>query len=438
MKMQETSQAFAAHNARQLYADVFWYGVLAGSAVAFLPVYAARLAASSFQIGLLTAGPAVVNLLLSLLVARWLEQQPLVRATFQSSVIHRLGYGALVVLPWALTAGAQTWAIPALITGMAIPGTVLAISFNAMFADVVPPEDRSRVVGRRNALMAMSMMGASVVCGALLDGLPFPFNYQIVFGVGVGGAALSSYFLARILPPTVAPRRLNQPLNDLARPGGLRFLDAVRDAPGLRFLTRSAGRQLLRLDLLRSAFGLLLLAFFLFYTFQFTPVPLFPLVWVNTLHLPDSVISWGSALFQLFVLAASLVLPRLTHQFGSQRVLAASALGYAIYPLVHGLVSGARAQPAMAAGAGWFLVASAVGGGVWGLAGATLITRLMERAPDADRPAHMALHNLALNLGILAGSFLGPALNATVGLQTALLLAATMRVVAGLLLWRWG
>ena len=48
-------------NLRQLYWDVLWYGILAGSTLAFQAVYAARLGASGFQIGLISAGPAVVN-----------------------------------------------------------------------------------------------------------------------------------------------------------------------------------------------------------------------------------------------------------------------------------------------------------------------------------------------------------------------------------------
>jgi len=36
-------------NARHLYADIFWFGALAGSTQAFLNVYAARLGANAFR-----------------------------------------------------------------------------------------------------------------------------------------------------------------------------------------------------------------------------------------------------------------------------------------------------------------------------------------------------------------------------------------------------
>ena len=45
-------------NSHHLCPDVFWYGVLQGSILTYIGVYAARLGATSFQSGLLTAGPA--------------------------------------------------------------------------------------------------------------------------------------------------------------------------------------------------------------------------------------------------------------------------------------------------------------------------------------------------------------------------------------------
>ena len=67
-----------------------------------------------------------------------------------------------------------------------------------------------------------------------------------------------------------------------------------------------------------------------------------------------------------------------------------------------------------------------------------IINRLMERVPSNDRPAHMAWHNLALNLGILIGSFLGPVSAGLIGLQPALFLGAGLRLLAAGFFWLWG
>ncbi len=416
------------NNARQLYADVFWYGLLAGSTLAFLSVYAAHLHATSFQIGLLTAGPAVVNLLFSLPAGHWLEKQPTARAVFITSIWNRLGYVVLIPLPILLPAAAQVWALPLIVLLMSIPGTILAIAFNALFADAVPPERRAHVVGRRNALLAMSSTLSSLACGWLLDRIAFPLNYQIVFTLGVVGAGLSSFYRGRIRLTTPPPARVNRAIDDDARPGQFRFADAPRPAIGLRFLTRGAGQKLLRWDLLRGSFGPFLAAYFCFYTTQYLTIPLIPLMWVHELHLSDGTISLTSAIFWVVMLFASMGLARLTLQVGNQRLLTWGAVLYGFYPLWHGLARDATLV--------W--VASVMGGAVWALTNGGLVNRLMERVPNDDRPAHMALHNLALNLGILAGSFLGPALAESIGLREALIAGALLRAFSGLLLGLWG
>jgi len=52
-------------NFLHLYLDIGWYGVLSGSAINFLNIYAARLGATGFQIGLIGAMSTVVNIQLA-------------------------------------------------------------------------------------------------------------------------------------------------------------------------------------------------------------------------------------------------------------------------------------------------------------------------------------------------------------------------------------
>lgn len=411
-------------NFRNLYADVFWFGILAGSAMAFLGVFAARQGASSFQVSLLSAGPAFVNLLFSMPAGRWLEGRPLMGMSFWSSVWHRLGYLLLIPLPWLLPAPAQVWVIGLIVLVMSVPGTLLAIAFNAMFAEVVAPHFRAQVVGKRNALLSISMTVTSLLSGQVLDRLDFPGNYQVVFAAGALGAVMSSYHLARIRSADGASVRVWGLLLDAARPGVFRFLDAFRMPLGLRFLTRSGGKSLLRLELIKSSFGSFLLAFLLFYTAQYTSIPLYPLFFVNELKLSDGQISLGSALFYGAMFLTSLGLSGVSARLGHRKVMVLGALFYGSYPLLN----------YFARDASLFWVASFSGGAVWALTNGGLVNRLMERVPEDDRPAHMALHNLALNIGILGGSLLGSLLAGWLGLRDTLLVNAGMRFFAGLLL----
>jgi Major Facilitator Superfamily len=413
------------HNFAHLYADVAWFGLLSGSTLAFLTVYAARLGADAIQLGLISAGPALVNLAISLPAGDWLRRRPLIRSTFASSLWNRVAYLLLVPLPWLLGAQAQVWFLVAITALMSIPGTILAISFNATFADVVPLAYRGQIVGRRNALLAGVILATSLLCGLVLKGLAFPLNFQVVFGMGVVGALMSSYHLGQLVnidQESQAPSRTSLPLNDVARPGLMRFMDAIRPASGLRFLTRQ-GDRLLRLDLIRGPFGSILLAYLLFHTAQYFSIPLFPLVWVSGLHLTDGVISIGNALFYGAMLAASLPIGRLSARIGHRRVLLLGLLTYGLYPFLLGSTNDWRI----------FLVASVVGGGVWALLNAGLLNYLMERTPKGDLPAHMALYNVVLNIGILTGSMVGPLVQTALGLHEALLIGAGIRFLSGII-----
>ena len=69
-----------------LYFDIGWFGLLSGSTVNFLSIYATRVGATAFQIGLIGAMSAVVSLCLAIPVGRWLQTQKTDRAVFQSAV----------------------------------------------------------------------------------------------------------------------------------------------------------------------------------------------------------------------------------------------------------------------------------------------------------------------------------------------------------------
>jgi MFS family permease len=393
-------------NIRFLYADIAWFGVLSGSAMAFLNIYAARLGANAAEIGWLTAGPAIINLMVSLPSGHWLEGRSFSGTATWSSLYQRLGYVAMIFVPWLFVGHVQVTALVAITLLMALPQTFLAISFNALFAQAVPPELRSEVVGKRNALLAITQTAATLISGQALDVLAFPYNYALVFGVGSVGAMLSTYYLSKVRVPTLPGAHL----------------------PGTGFRLSESLRTVFNPRLLQGGFGRFMIAYWLFYTFQYLLLPLFPLRMVNTLQLSDGMISLGNGLFYATMFLISLRLGHMARRFNHHRLLYASAAGLALYPVLLGL---ARGVPL-------YLVASLVGGVVWGVLNASLINRLIERVPDDQRPAGMALHNLVLNLGILIGSLLAPVFNNAFGLDDAIFIGAGLRLLAGILLIYWG
>ncbi len=394
-------------NFKHLYQDILWFGVLNGSTLAFLAIFAARVGATSLQVSLITALPALVNLAFSLHFGRWIEGRNLIGVSVWSAALHRLGYLALIPLPWLLPAGWQVWALLAITLAMSFPSTPLAIGFNALYSVVVPPDQRGEVTGRRNAILAITMTITTLLAGQILDRVEFPFNYQVVFAIGALGAAMSTYHVSRLRLPS---SQANSP------------------SPAKSNTEPRAKKPLLRPDLLRSSFGLFLLSCLVFYTFQYIPLPLFPLFAVHDLELSDGTISLASSLFYLVMFLTSMQLGRLSRKFSHKQLLAWSAIGFSIYPLLLGVSWDEKL----------YLLASVMGGIMWAIVGASLLNRLMEHTPDEERPAYMTLHNLVFNLGIFTGSLLAPWLANSTDLRTALLIAAGLRALAGVLFLAWG
>ena len=184
----------------------------------------------------------------------------------------------------------------------------------------------------------------------------------------------------------------------------------------------------MRFDLLRGQFGWFLAAYLLFYSSQYICLPLFPLVYVNTLKLSDGMISLGNGLFYTTMFLVSLRLNSLAVRFGHRRLLAAGAVLFASYPFFLGL----------ARGPGLYWVAAASGGVAWGLVSASMLNRLMDKVPKENRSAGMAFHNIVLSLGILIGSLVGPMIANAMGAQPAVLVGSGLRLLAGLLMIAWG
>jgi MFS family permease len=423
-------------NFRHFYLDIAWYGVLAASSLAFVGVYAARLGATAFQVGLLSVGPAIANLIFALPSGRWLERQPIGTAVFWTCVLHRAFYLPWIFLPFFLGAHGQIWALAGLTLLMHIPGTALAVGFNALFADAVPPDWRGHVVGVRNALLSVTYIVVSLVCGQILQRLAFPVGYQLVFAIGFLGGAASTFHLWFITPHRdgrdgASPGR---GLRDLVWPNLVRIIrDTFRGVRStLNRETRvrpSDGHRPLRIEILTGSYGKLLVVLFAFQLALYLSIPLFPLHWVNNLHLTDGQIGLGTALFYVSVFLGSALMPRLVRHLSNQQLTALGAVFMSLYP----------ALMAASHGLSLFLAASISGGLGWSLVGGALNNYLLEKVPDtsADRPPYLAWYNLAINAAVLVGALIGPVIGKQIGIPAALFLGAALRLLMAGVIWRW-
>ena len=397
-----------------LYLDIGWFGILSGSSINFLSVYATRLGATGIQIGLLSSMAAVVSLMLAIPTGRWLETQNINKAVFRASAWYRLGYLLWVPLPWLFSEQAQVWALIVIALLMAIPLTPLSVGFNALFAASVPPPWRAHVAGVRNVAFAVAYMFSSLGSGYLLEHLRFPIGYQIVFGIGFLGAAMSSLHLYFIKPlgmtsTTLPPRP--QPAS-------------IKHALSPRQQLQTA----IRFDIWKTPFRNTLLVFFAFHLAQYLALPIFPLFQVRQLRLTDDQIGIGTAFYYLMVLLASTRLNELVRDFGHKTVTGISVAGLAMYPLLLAL----SRNPTD------FYWTSILGGLNYALLIGSYANYLLEEIPIQDRPAHLAWYNVILNTSVLIGSLTGPLFSHAFGLGFALILIALLRFLSGLAILKWG
>jgi MFS family permease len=407
--------SYCRANCRHLYLDIAWFGVLSGSAVNFLNIYAARLGASGTQIGLLSATGAAVSLLIAIPAGRWLEKRSINKAVFWTSVLYRFGFLTWIFLPWLLNNQLQIWALILINLLMGIPLTALSVGFSALFAEAIPPDLRAHVTGVRNILLSVTYMLTSLISGWLLDRIPFPLGYQIIFAIGFVGAAMSSFHLYFVKPiPGLDQPAAPTPPEPASVPSGATRPDGWRAA--------------LRLDIWRTHFGRIMLLFLAFHLAQQLALPVFPLYVVNKMQLSDVEIGIGNAIFYLTVLIGSTQLARLVRRSNHHKVTGFGVAGLSLYPILMSVSSRA-----------WhYYGLSAIGGLVWAMVSGAYLNYILENTPAHDRPAHLAWYNIVANACILAGSLAGPYIADQTGLSTALILFGVLRLLAGLSILKWG
>jgi MFS family permease len=401
-------------NFTHLYFDIAWFGILSGSAINFLNIYAVRLGASGVQIGLLGAIPALVSLALSIPSGRWVSRRPINKAVFWSAAFARLGYLLWIPLPWLFNHQGQIWALISITFLMGIPICALGVGFNALFAAAVPVEWRASVAGNRNIILSITYMAASLGSGYLLNHLPFPVGYQIIFAIGFIGSAMSTLHLFFIRLQSIDKTNGNftsQPASQAAQEK-----------------IRRNWRDILRLDIWKTDYSKVMLVFFGFHLSQYLAIPLFPLYSVNVLRLTDINIGIGTAIFYLTVLIGSTQLHRFERKIGHHKITSWGVVTMCIYPIAM----------ALSRNAFHYYLLSAMGGFAWAMVGGAYANYLLERIPANDRPPYLAWYNIVLNTSVLCGSIAGPILAGYTGISTALIIIGFLRFLSGVAMLKWG
>lgn len=385
--------------------DCVFASLHSGSTGAFLNIYASRCGATSEQIGLLTALPALLALFVSLPAGRWVRGVPARRVTMAGAFFSRILLAVYVFLPGVLPVDRQYPAILLLVVAASIPMTFLMIGWNQFFMEAIPSEWRAMVMGARGAVGSVLALLVTLISGQILTRMVFPRGYQVVFLIGFFGMIMTVLQMARIHPVETVP----------AAP-----LVVEKSAPARKFFPSMGkqGRAYLRVN------GFL----FLFSLASTMAVTLIPNLLVNRLKLTDEIISIGVASSTVVVLLSSLLVPRVVRRTGNRR---AASIGMGVSSLQTGLL-------AVANSAGVYLGAAVMGGAATGILNIGQYGYLLDNVPDSDRSVWLSMNVMLGNISVFLGAVSGPLIARGFGASQTLWIFAGLEVLIGLLILKWG
>lgn len=376
---------------------------LASAAAPFLPVFLTRLGASSFQIGLLTAMPALAGFLLSIPMGRFLQGQRRVVPWFSSTRLGVLSCFALTGLVSMITPPEfRILAVLAIWALATIPQTMLAITFSVVMNAVAGPRGRFELMSRRWAILGFTQAAAVLAIGQVLDikSLPFPLNYELAFiGLSVGG--LLSFFISSRIQ--IAPN------------------ETIKSEEKTSFFGQY--REYLRILRTEKPFTSFVVKRLVFMTGSTLALPLFPLYYVRVVQASDSWIAAIATSQTAVMILGYFFWTRQSRARGSRPVLLWTTLGLSIYPV---LVAFTAQTPLIALLAGF--------AGIF-QAGLDLVffDELMNTVPPEYSATFVSFAQSLQYLSSIVAPLLGTFLADQFGIGFALIISGAIRLIGFLL-----
>ncbi len=374
---------------------------LANAAAPFLPVFLARLGATNFQVGMLTAMPALTGLILAIIIGRFLQTRSNILPYFSAARL-------LVVLAYALTGAAPfivpqeylVFAILGIWAAATLPQTIVSILFSVVMNQVAGPHGRFELMSRRWSIMGVTTSIAVVITGKVLDSMGFPFNYQIVFlALSVGGL-ISYYFSSRLdLPPS----------KPLEYQMGAKISDQVTNY--------------FRLIISQKPFINFAIRRFVFLSGISLATPLIPLFYVRILNANDAWIGLISTVGTAVMVVGYFLWVNRSRSKGNRVVLLWTTCGLAVYPILVAISGRVEMVMVLAGLAGIFQ------------AGLDLVffDELMNTIPSEYSATFVSFAQSMQYMSTMLAPLIGTILADSIGIPGALVVAGIIRLLGFIL-----
>lgn len=385
-------------NAWFLAIEIFWASFI-NAAASFNAAFVLRLGGTNQDIGLLTSLPALLAIAVSLpagyIIQNLENRKPWV---IGSLAIHRGGFLFLVLLPFlagtSLPLGpVAVWIL--IIIG--IPAHFFNIGFIPLLADTISEGRRAAVFSARqvvyNAAVSILIFGM----GQWLQWAAYPYNYQLMYLVGILTSFVSIYYLVRLrVPPS--PKPYNPP----ARFSLIREVKMIRNS----LVATPQFAQIVRNTFLYS-FGL------------WTASPLYILFYMRVLKAEESWLGLNGTVVSVMTIFAYIIWRRWIHRLGENKTLKLTIFAAAAYPLLVGLSP--NLTFVLLAGVFYAFFNAGVG-----LSHTNVLMRTM---PAESRPQYTAYWTALMNSGAFIAPLIGVKLADQFGLSTMLVICGITAII---------
>ena len=376
------------HNAKVMRWDAVAMGVV-NAASTYLPVLVARLGGSAFNIGLLTAIPAVAGFALAIPIGQYLQRNARVITWYSvTRMLANLSYGVIAL---AVLLAPPEMIVPVIIAIWAIaaiPSTMGTVLFPVVMDGAAGPRGRLELMSRRWSIVGLTMAITVAIIGQFLDRIPSPVNYAIAFMTFTLAGLVSYYFSRQFRIPRVEPPPVSEHRGSLAERirGGLAL---VRSQPAfldysIRHLVYLAGTRLV--------------------------LPLVPLYYVTVVEAPDAWIGIIATGQSLALIAGYQFWRRQSRLRGTRILLLVALTVSSLFPAALSLTDQLIVVAALAAVAAFFT------------AGVDLILfdELMRTVPRQYGVTFVSIDTTLANLATIVAPLLGAALVGLASIELAL------------------
>jgi MFS family permease len=206
-------------------------------------LFATRLGATATILGLIATLGAVGVVLPQLLVAGYVCGRGRVMPLYRRASMVRVGGVAWMALATVLFAG-QPGAVQ---LGLFVVGYALyvfasgisSLPFIEVVGRVIPARRRGTFFSLRQfgggAVSLVTSLGTAVVISERLPGLAFPYNFGLLFGLGVPAAAITFWLWTRVREPGLRPEPMPTPARTSVWDGLHTGLRAARLHPDFKY-----------------------------------------------------------------------------------------------------------------------------------------------------------------------------------------------------------